>query len=70
MDSISKALVIAIHYLGTERNDEEYTEDDDLKIVEQAASIIQGASTQEKQSLIEAAKELGLRNWINDTGIE
>ncbi len=70
MDSISKALVIAIHYLGTERNDEEYTEDDDLKIVEQAASIIQGASTQEKQSLIEATKELGLRNWINDMGIE
>ncbi|HHJ20194.1 MAG TPA: hypothetical protein ENJ84_10305 [Gammaproteobacteria bacterium] len=70
MNNIAKALVITIQYLGSERNDEEYTEDDDLKIVEEAASIIQEASEDEKAILIEASKELGLNDWGNQIGIE
>ena len=56
MESISKALVIVVQYLGTQRNDEEYTEDDDLKIVEEAASILANATSDEKASLVKAAK--------------
>jgi len=70
MENIAKALVIAIHYLGSERNDEDYTEDDDLKIVEAAASIVQEATDEEKASLIKASKELGLNEWANQIGIE
>ena len=51
MESISKALVIVVQYLGTQRNDEEYTEDGDLKIVEEAASILANATSDEKASL-------------------
>ncbi len=70
MESISKALVIAIQYLGSERNDDEYTEEDDLKIVEAAASLIQEASESEKSALIKAAQELGLTEWASNIGIE
>lgn len=70
MESISKALVVATQYLGAERNDEEYTEEDDLKIVEEAASLIHEASESEKSALIKAAQDLGLSNWASNIGIE
>ena len=70
MNNICKALVIAIQYLGTDRNDEEYTEDDDLNIVEEAASILMNATSEEKAALIKAAKELGLNEWASQIGIE
>lgn len=70
MENISKALVLAIQYLGSERNDEEYTEDDDLKIVEGAASILQDASEEEKAALLKVSREMGLTNWARHVGIE
>ncbi|NRQ43833.1 hypothetical protein HRH59_14895 [Rheinheimera sp. YQF-2] len=70
MESISKALVLAIQYLGSERNDEDFTEDDDLKVVEDMAAIIQGASENEKLTLIRVARELGLNEWASNIGIE
>lgn len=70
MNNISKALIIAIQYLGSERNDEEYTEDDDLKIVEEAASILMNATSEEKTALIKTAEEMGLINWTSQIGIE
>lgn len=69
MDSLSRALVIAIQYLGSDRNDAEFTEDDDLKIVEEVASIIQSASVDEKAALVKAAKALGLTGWAEQIGI-
>lgn len=44
MENVSKALVLAIQYSGAERNDGEYTEEDDLKIVEESASLVQSAT--------------------------
>jgi len=70
MENIAKALVLAIQYLGTERNDNEFTEDDDLKIVEEVALIIQEATEQEKKTLIKASKEFGLDAWADQIGIE
>ena len=70
MENIAKALVLAIQYLGVERNDEEYTEEDDLKIIEKAASIVQEASEEEKAVLVKVSKELGLGDWANQIGIE
>ncbi|SEI14212.1 hypothetical protein SAMN05660691_04180 [Rheinheimera pacifica] len=70
MESISKALVLAIQYLGSERNDEDFTEDDDLKVVEDMAAIIQGASENERLTLIRVARELGLNEWASNIGIE
>lgn len=70
MDNISRALVIVIQYLGSKRNDEEYTEDDDLKIVEEAASILVNATSEERAALIRAAKELGLNEWAAQIGID
>lgn len=57
MENICKALVTAIQYLGSDRNDEEYTEDDDLKIVEEAAYLVQTASEEEKGNLIKVSRE-------------
>lgn len=70
MNNISKALVILSQYLGSERNDEEFTEDDDLKIVEETASILMNATPDEKAALIKSAKELGLNDWVTQIGIE
>lgn len=70
MDNISKALVIVIQYLSSERNDEEFTEDDDVKVVEEASSILQRASPGEKAALVKAAQELGLDEWATQVGIE
>jgi len=70
MENISKALVLAIQYLGAERNDEEYTEEDDLKIVEESASLVQSATDEEKAMLIRVSKELGFDDWARHIGIE
>ena len=70
MRNIAEALIYSIQYLGSERNDEEYTEEDDLKIVEQAAALIQEASVEEKDLLKNTAKELGLDDWATQIGIE
>lgn len=70
MENIAKALILAIQYLGAERNDEEYTEEDDLKIVEEAASIVQEASQEEKAVLVRVSKDLGLDEWASQIGIE
>ena len=70
MESIARSLIIAVQYLGADRNDEEFTEEDDIKIVEEVASIIQGASQEEKAVLVKISKELGLDKWANQIGIE
>jgi len=70
MENVCKALVLAIQYLGAERNDEEYTEEDDLKIVEESASLVQSASEEEKAVLIKVSKELGYPDWAGHIGID
>ena len=70
MDNLAKALVMTIQYLGVERNDESYTEDDDLKIIEETAALLQNSTNEEKELLIKTAKELGLENWGEQIGIE
>jgi hypothetical protein len=70
MENVSKALVLAIQYLGVERNDDEYTEEDDLKIVEESASLVQSATEEEKATLVRVSKELGLEDWAHHIGIE
>lgn len=70
MENISKALVLTVQYLAAERNDEEYTEDDDLKIVEESASLVQAATEEERAMLIRVSKELGLNDWARQIGIE
>lgn len=69
MKNIAEALIYSIEYLGNQRNDQEFTEDDDLKIVEQAAALIQEASEEEKAILIRASQKLGLENWASQIGI-
>lgn len=70
MEKIARSLVIAIQYLGADRNDKEYTEDDDLKIVEEISSILLEASNEEKSLLLKVSKDLGLKGWGNQIGIE
>jgi len=70
MVKIAEALIIAVQYLGVDRNDEEYTEDDDVKIVEQISSLTQEATIEEKEILINVSKKIGLDNWAAQIGIE
>ena len=70
MENISKALVLVIQYLGVDRNNDEYTEDDDVKIVEEAAYYVQLATDDEKAMLIKVSKELGLPDWARQIGID
>ena len=69
MDNIARALVISIQYLGEERNDDEFTEDDDLKIVEEATYLVQNATEEEKEALRKTASELGFGDWAQHIGI-
>jgi hypothetical protein len=70
VEKISKALVLAIQYLASDRNDEEYTEEDDLKIVEEAAYLLRDATESEKAMLIKVSKDLGLVDWARHIGLE
>ena len=70
MENTGKALVLAIQYLGAERNDDEYSEEDDLKVVEEAAALVQSATEQEKEVLLKVSRELGFPDWGRQIGIE
>ncbi|NOI64713.1 hypothetical protein [Vibrio sp. 99-8-1] len=70
MESVCKSLIYLVQYLACDRNDEEYTEDDDLKEIEAVASLLQSATEEEKAILIALSKELGFKNWANQIGIE
>ena len=67
MESIAKALILAVQYIND--RSEDHTEDDDAKALEEAASIVQEASAQERQILIKVARELGLHKWAEQIGI-
>lgn len=69
MDNISKALIIAIQYLAVTRNDEEFTEDNDIEIVEEISAILQELSGEEKESLLRAINELGVPELVENLGI-
>lgn len=67
---IATCLVRAIQYLGAERNSEEYTEEDDIKIVEETAYLLRDATAEEKAQLRRAAEALGYPEWIGHIGLE
>lgn len=69
MKHLSEVVVRAIQYLN-DRTDEDYTEDDDLKIIEDAAATLIGATEEEREMLKRTAVELGLPDWPDQMGIE
>lgn len=66
---IATCLVRAIQYLG-ERNAEEYTPEDDIKIVEETAYLLREATEEERRQLGEAARTLGYPDWMGHIGLE
>ncbi|EMJ3470146.1 hypothetical protein [Vibrio harveyi] len=70
MESTFKSLIHLVQYLACERNDDEYTEEDDLKEIEGVASLLQSATDEEKATLISLSKELGYKDWAKQIGIE
>ncbi|MDQ8192731.1 hypothetical protein, partial [Roseibacillus persicicus] len=69
MDSISKALVLAVQYIGSDRSDDTHSEDDDLSLAEELASLIQESSEEEQKALMKVADEMGLKEWSAEFGI-
>ena len=67
MESIAKALILAVQYIND--RGEDHTPDDDAKALEEAASVVQEATPQEKETLIKVARELGLEKWPEQIGI-
>ncbi|USD39591.1 hypothetical protein [Ferrimonas sp. SCSIO 43195] len=70
MESTFKSLIYLVQYLASERNDDEYTEEDDLKQIEEVASLLQSATDEEKAALISISKKLGFKDWTKQIGIE
>ena len=68
MEAIAKALILAVQYIAD--RGEENTLDDDVRALEDAASIVGNATSQEKEILIRVACELGLPNWPEEIGIQ
>lgn len=69
MDNLSKALAIAIQYLSITRNDDDFTEDDDIKVVEEISAVLQELSKEEKESLLKAIKQLDVPELAENLGI-
>ncbi len=67
-DAIAQALVLAIQYVA-DRPTEGDTLDDDCRLLESAAELVQQATQDEKATLIRAAAELGLPEWPKQIGI-
>ena len=61
--------MLAVQYIGGDRSDDTHTEDDDLTLAEELASLIQRASEEEKKALRKVADELGLKDWSSEVGI-
>lgn len=70
LNNLATALVYAFQYIAVDRNDEEYTEDDDIKVAEQLASLIQTASEEEKKILLKISKMLGFEHWGGQVGLD
>lgn len=70
LNNLATALVYAFQYIAVDRNDEEYTEDDDIKVAEQLASLIQTASEEEKKILLKISKKLGFEHWGGQVGLD
>jgi hypothetical protein len=68
MEVIAKALILAVQYIAD--RSEKQTQDDDVRALEDAASIIEKATPQEKAILVRVAREIGLPNWPEHIGIE
>lgn len=67
MNTIAKALVIAVQYIA-DRDDED-SEDDDIDLLDEVAEMIQGVSDAERAALIAAANELELPDWPMQIGL-
>jgi hypothetical protein len=67
MEAIAKALIIAVQYIAD--RGEENTLDDDVRALEDAASIVGKATLEEKEMLRRVACDLGLPNWPEEIGI-
>jgi len=68
MKSIAKALIYAVQYIND--RPEDATFDDDVRALEDAASILSEATIQEKKVLVSLAEELGMPDWAKSIGIE
>jgi hypothetical protein len=67
MRVIAKALLLTTQYI--ERRDDRFTADDDVRLLEDVAAMLQNASTEERQAMINVAQELGVSTWPEQMGI-
>lgn len=67
MDAIAKALVLSVQYIADK--EDESTEDDDVRLLEEVAHVLSQATATEKESLIRAAAGLGFPEWPEQIGI-
>jgi hypothetical protein len=67
MRVIAKALLLTTQYI--ERRDDRFTADDDVRFLEDVAAMLQNASTEERQAMINVAQELGMSTWPEQMGI-
>jgi hypothetical protein len=67
VEAIARALILAVQYIND--RSEEHTPDDDVKALEEAASIVQEATPEERETLIKVARELGLQKWPEQIGM-
>ncbi|WP_156458401.1 hypothetical protein [Rhodanobacter sp. Root627] len=64
---LAKALVLAVIYI--EQRNSSCTEDNDVRVLEEIASMIAGASEDERQSFIDAAAVLGASELPEQLGL-
>ena len=68
MESIAKALVLAVQYIAD--RDDDATEDDDVEMLEKIAFELKRIGKQEREALISAAEELHLPKWPSQIGAQ
>jgi hypothetical protein len=65
MHSVAKALVYLCEYVDL-RNDDDYTEEDDIEATRYVAELLENCSAEEKKALKSAAKELAKEEENDD----
>ena len=65
--TLARAIIFATQYIDSRAGD---ASDEDVAALEEISAELKKCSVEEKNCLIQAAKELGVESWLDEMGID
>ncbi|MDI3294185.1 hypothetical protein [Janthinobacterium tructae] len=65
--TLARTIIFATHYIDSRAGD---ASDEDVAALEEISAELKKSSVEEKNCLIQTAKELGLESWLDEMGID